>query len=58
MAGHDDARCNLGTMEAQSGNAERAVKHWTIAASAGNYSAMHNLRMMFEMAAELQLTQR
>ena len=26
MAGHEGARCNLGTMEAQSGNMGRAVK--------------------------------
>ena len=43
MAGHDDARYNLGCMEAQSGNMGQAVKHWTIAASAGEYNAMHNL---------------
>jgi TPR repeat protein len=40
MAGHEAARCNLGTMEAQSGNMERAVKHFKIAASAGDYNAM------------------
>ena len=27
---------------------ERAVKHWTIAASAGHYRAMHHLRTGFE----------
>jgi hypothetical protein len=27
---------------------ERAVKHWTIAASAGEYQAMHQLRIFFE----------
>jgi hypothetical protein len=43
MAGCDDARSKVGKMEAQSGNIERAVKHWTIAASAGNYNAMRNL---------------
>jgi hypothetical protein len=26
---------------------ERAVKHWTIAASAGQYNAMHHLRISF-----------
>ena len=35
-------------MDAQSGNIERAVKHWTIAASSGEYLAMHNLRKFFE----------
>jgi len=47
MAGNEDARCNLGAMEAQSGNMERAVKHWMIAASAGDYKAMHNLLIAF-----------
>jgi len=28
MAGHELSRCRLGTMEAKSGNVERAVKHW------------------------------
>jgi TPR repeat protein len=48
MAGHDDARYNLGCMEYNSGKQERAVKHWTIAASAGDYDAMHVLREIFE----------
>ena len=41
MAGHEGARCNLGTMEAQSWNMGRAVKHWKIAASAGSFRALH-----------------
>ena len=48
MAGHENARVNLGLMELQSGNTERAVKHWMIAASAGSFRAMHNLRTAFE----------
>jgi TPR repeat protein len=48
MAGHEAARCNLGAMEANSGNMERAVKHWMIAASAGDYYSMHHLRIRFE----------
>jgi TPR repeat protein len=43
MAGHELARFNIGTMEAQSGNVERALKHWMIAASAGEYISMQNL---------------
>jgi hypothetical protein len=39
------ARFNLGCFEAQSRNIERALKHWTIAASAGYYTAMHNLQI-------------
>jgi TPR repeat protein len=48
MAGNEDARCNLGAMEYYSGgNVERAVKHWTIAASVGHYDAMNNLLIAF-----------
>jgi hypothetical protein len=43
MAGYEVARYNLGCFEAKSGNIERAIKHWTIGASAGDYIAMHNL---------------
>jgi TPR repeat protein len=38
----------LGLMDAELKNVERAVKHWTIAASAGHYNAMHHLRLCFE----------
>jgi TPR repeat protein len=48
MAGHDLARSNLGIMEVASCNTERAVKHWVIAASVGNFYAMHNLQQVFE----------
>jgi hypothetical protein len=48
MAGHELARNNIGTMEAQSGNMERAVKHWMIAASAGDYDAMSALLIALE----------
>jgi hypothetical protein len=48
MAGHDVARYNIGCLEYNSGNMDRAVKHWTIAASAGDYHAMHTLRKNFE----------
>ena len=47
MAGHEAARCNLGTMEAQSGNMGQAVKHWMIAASVGEYCAMQCLIIAF-----------
>ena len=30
---------------------ERAVKHWMIAASAGDFGAMHQLRAIFEAGA-------
>ena len=48
MAGHEVARFNLGIFEYNSGNMERAVKHWTIAASAGCYQSMHELKTLFE----------
>jgi TPR repeat protein len=48
MAGHEVARFNLGVMEAESRNMERAVKHWTIAASAGSFNAMQHLKICFE----------
>ena len=47
-AGHEVSRSNLGIKEAQSGNMERAVKHWIISASAGSYHAMHNLLVDFK----------
>ena len=48
MAGHERARCNLGAMEYDSKDLDRAVKHFTIAASAGCSTAMHNLRNFYE----------
>ena len=49
MAGNEVARYNLANMEGNAGNVERAVKHWTIAASAGDYHAMHHVRKHFEL---------
>jgi TPR repeat protein len=43
IIGNELARYNLGFMEAESRNMERAVKHWMIAASAGEYHAMYHL---------------
>jgi TPR repeat protein len=48
MAGNEAARNSLGCIEFESGNIERAMKHWTIGASAGGYIAMHHLRICFE----------
>jgi hypothetical protein len=48
MAGNEVARCIVGHMELQSGNMERAMKHWTIAASAGCYRSMQQLKKCFE----------
>jgi TPR repeat protein len=49
MAGHEEARTNLGNMEEESGHMDRAVKQWIIAASAGEYSAMQVLVAYFEL---------
>jgi hypothetical protein len=38
-------------LEAKSGDKERAIKHWTIAASAGCYCAMNALRNFFEIGS-------
>jgi hypothetical protein len=35
-------------MEVQSGNIERALKHWKLAASVGHYIAMYQLKTGFE----------
>jgi TPR repeat protein len=51
MGGHEVARMALGLMECHCGNMERAVKHWTIAVSAGCYLSMHHLRTSFEEGA-------
>ena len=56
MAGDEDARCNLGTMDAQSGNMERALKHWMIAASGGHCKAMKNLLIGFNQGSTSRAT--
>jgi hypothetical protein len=48
MAGHETARCIVGVMEHVAGNVERAVKHFTIGASAGYHKAMHELITFFK----------
>jgi hypothetical protein len=49
MPGHKGARYNIGSLEANSENVERAVKHWTIAASAGDsYICHESIKTFFE----------
>ena len=48
MAGDEEAGCNLGNMKDNSGNMERDLKHWMIAASAGEYQAMYHLQIELE----------
>jgi TPR repeat protein len=49
MAGHDDAIYNLGNMEMKSNKIDRALKHWMIAASAGNHKALRALITCLEI---------
>jgi TPR repeat protein len=46
--GNEVARNNIGIMEFESENMERAAKQWKIAASAGNHKAMYNLLKISE----------
>jgi hypothetical protein len=48
IAGHEVARFNIGSIVGNSGNMERAVKHWTIAATGGQYHAMYHLITVFK----------
>ena len=48
IAGHELARFAVGIMDEESENMERAAKHLRIAASTGDYNAMHHLRKSFE----------
>jgi TPR repeat protein len=48
MAGCEVSRYKLGLIEVKVGNMERAIKHWTIAASAGNCMSMYNLLVALE----------
>jgi hypothetical protein len=47
MAGDEVARMHLGNKDFELGKTERAVKHWMIAASAGENYAMDNLLIAF-----------
>jgi len=44
MAGDEDARYNLGALEAEIGNINRAIKHWMIAATAGEDLSMKAIK--------------
>jgi len=44
LGGDNRARFNLGLLEAKSGNVERAMKHWIIAAGTGDKDALDNIR--------------
>jgi len=48
IAGHPDARFNLGWEEDESGNIERAVKHWIISANLGDDGSIKELMEKFK----------
>ena len=48
IAGHPDARFNLGCIELDNGRYERAVKHRIIAANLGHDKSLANLKDMYE----------
>ena len=47
IGGHPNARYNLGCDEYSYGNVERAVKHWTIAATQGHDASIKSLMLEF-----------
>ena len=48
MKGDAMARQNLGNLEAQAGNMDRAVKHYTIAASGGHSGSLKMIKLMYK----------
>ena len=48
ISGHHDARYNLGWNENENGNAERAAKHWIIAATLGDDDSIKALMQAFK----------
>ena len=48
IGGHPIARYDLGVLEWNNGNAERAVKHWVIAARQGDDHSIKELIDMFK----------
>jgi len=49
IGGNDFVRCNLGVIDANSGNFDRAKKHWMIAAMRGHDESLGNLEKMYAM---------
>jgi tetratricopeptide (TPR) repeat protein len=48
IGGHPNARHNLGAIEHENGNHERAVKHWIIAANLGNDGSLDALKSCYK----------
>ena len=49
MAGHIGARHDLGVLEEESGNIDRAIKHFLISASFGDIDSLNAIREMFRV---------
>ena len=47
MKGDEDARHNLGAKEANAGNADKALKHWMIAAKDGSARSLENIKILY-----------
>ena len=47
MGGDADARQNLGALEKNAGNMDRASKHFMIAAGSGNYDSLEKIKLLF-----------
>ena len=47
MAGNDNARKNLGCVEEDAGNADRALKHWMIAVRGGNANSLVGIQRLY-----------
>jgi hypothetical protein len=45
MAGCIDSRLNLGVYDANSGNYDRAIKHWLIGANSGDIRAVNDVKL-------------
>jgi len=56
MGGHVVARYNLGYFEGQAGNDQRAMKHYIIAAKAGDKTAFDNIKRVFMECPGLLVT--
>ena len=56
IGGHPEARHHLGNNEWQSGNFERAVKHWTISAALGFDESIKNLLEAFKEQKEVYVS--
>ncbi|EJK60244.1 hypothetical protein THAOC_19439 [Thalassiosira oceanica] len=59
MQGHDKSRYNLGCLEGQKGNHDRAVRHFLISAKMGLKDSVDNIkkRFMAELATKEQYAQ-